>query len=201
MHLSRKTLADETLANFPAATGGVRRHRTSPPPRPANRSMPRRQPHRVPPQPGLGARARRPASSSRRRAWAWPPPLAPPPCTSPASAAPGPSSAVAGSSRRGPAVPGRRRPSGALLRRRPPSSLPLPSPATSPSSAPARSRIQRPKVDFPEPRIFSKSSSFYSMCTCSLPRNSLYIAPFRACNILNCSPRDALQFFQLHHVH
>ena len=38
-------------------------------------------------------------------------------------------------------------------------------------------------------------------CTCSSWHNSLYIAPFHACNISKCSPRDALHFVQLHHVH
>ncbi|KAF7070132.1 hypothetical protein CFC21_075684, partial [Triticum aestivum] len=42
---------------------------------------------------------------------------------------------------------------------------------------------------------------YFSTCTCSTLHNSLHIGPFRACNMSNCSPRDALHFFKLHHVH
>ena len=138
----------------------------------------------------------RPAAGPRARAPSPPPASAPPP----------PAIAIAAAARRpaGDRRPRRRPPPPAPpLLRRPAPPLPLP-----PSSAGERARAGRARsiqisayVDFSRLKNSSKSLNFLSKCLCSRCDNFVHVAPIHAYNMSNCSPRDALNFFQLNHFH
>ena len=81
------------------------------------------------------------------------------------------------------------------LRRAPPPSPPSPA-----SPAPAN-LVSRTSTVSLTPENIPKSPVFINMCACSTVCNVMHVTPSRACNMSNCSSRDALHFVQLHHVH